>query len=83
MERHFVVECDSAMSTVFVYEVTKEYTSEGAVYHREAERGQLFNEFPGPKLYGKLDLLLITADRIKDAKPIAPEPQELLQPKEQ
>lgn len=72
MKRQFVIDCDTAYHTVAVYEVTKEITADGVEYKRDTEES-IFNEFLGPKFYGKLDAILISRDRLENAKPIDPE----------
>jgi hypothetical protein len=72
-EKFFVVECDTEYSAVYVYEVSKDYEGGTVNYHRSAKDGSVVNGHLTPKFYGKLDALLVTADKIKDAKPIVPE----------
>jgi hypothetical protein len=76
MKRQFVIECDTEMSTVFVDEVTKDFENGTVNYHKEAGGKPLLFGFLGPKFYGQLDALLITAEKIADAKEIEIEPAE-------
>jgi hypothetical protein len=73
MKKTFIIECDSNMSTVFLYEAKTECRAEGHV----AVRGEkIVNEYPTPKFYGILDSLIITDDRMRarfaNVKPIVP-----------
>lgn len=62
MEKSFVIECDSERSTVFVYEVDKAHERSEVIYKRPLGEPQIFNEFIGPKMYGKLQAILFSAD---------------------
>ena len=69
MRRFFVIEADTNYNTVWVHEVTQTFT-DTVNYHREASADSVINDFLGPKFYGKLDALLITAEKLKNAPPI-------------
>lgn len=73
MERYFVIEVED--HSVWVYEVSRDFSST-VDYKREAESHSIVSSHgaPTPKFYGKLDALLLTADRIEKAAPITPEP---------
>jgi hypothetical protein len=73
MEKSFVIECDSERSTVFVYEVDKAHERSEVIYKRPLGDPQTFNEFIGPKMYGKLQAILFSAETIHQAKPIEPQ----------
>lgn len=75
MEQQFVIETDSKMGTAFVYAVSKKFTDK-VVYEREAGVSGVICRVLGPKFYGELDLLLVTADKIENAAPITPETPE-------
>lgn len=76
MRQQIVIETDSEMGTVFAYAVSMDYTDK-VNYRREASDKPLLCRVLGPKFYGELDALLVTADKIKDAAPITPEPLKL------
>jgi len=73
MRRCFVIEADTDNYSAFVYEVQRTNDTNDYIYRREMGGNALFNELPGPKLYGKLHPLLVTKDTILKAKPIEPE----------
>jgi hypothetical protein len=78
MKRFVVIECDTEFSSVFVHEVKQEFTADndpakGVAYFRNPSDHALICDQPGPKFYGRLDALLITAGKIKNAAPIEPE----------
>ena len=75
MRRCFVIEADTDNYSAFVYEVFRKMSDDANsyVYSRQVTEDPLFNTIPGPKFYGQLDPLLVTKDRIKNAKPIEPE----------
>lgn len=73
MERHFVISCDTGLSTVFVREVTRTF-SKTADYHHDPSGPIIICGFPDPKFYGQLDALLVTRQKVEKANPIVPEP---------
>lgn len=72
MKKFFVIETDTEMYSVFVYEVEQSF-SDQVNYVREAGIRAVVHESPGPKFYGKLDSLLITRNTLENAAPITPE----------
>lgn len=72
MKTQFVIECDTDYCTISVHEVTKKITGDGVEYGREV-CNPIFSDFIGPRFYGKLDTLLISRERIKEAPPITPQ----------
>jgi len=81
MKRFFVIDADTEMHSVFVHELTREFTAEDGdraiAYHRAASADSLICDSLSPRFYGKLDALLITADKLNNAAPITPEPAEV------
>lgn len=72
MKKTFIIECDSEMSTVFLYEATEPKFNDDKWI---VERGEkITNRYPDPKFYGVLDSLLITSDRIAEPKEVVPDP---------
>lgn len=88
MRKTFIIECDSSMDSVFLYEAESEYEYKpGEVDRQVAVRGEkITNEYPTPKFYGILDSLLITAERVRNkfanVRPIIPEPPRTSAPAE-
>jgi len=72
MKRHFVIECDTEYNSVFVYEVSRDFSST-VDYHREPVVEAVFHDFLSPKFYGKLDAILFSKERIENAPPITPQ----------
>lgn len=70
MTRFFIIEVNDGFETAFVYEVTKTI-SQTIDYHRDPGP-PVFNTFPGPHFYGKLDVLINQKQRIETATPIEP-----------
>lgn len=73
MKRFLLIECDTRFSSVFVREVTQNFKDGMVNYTHEVGSKFDIQEFPGPKFYGMLDVLLVTAGRIANAEPIEPE----------
>jgi hypothetical protein len=80
MERHIIIETYSRYNTVWVYEAVREFTENGVVYKRSSKDAALIFGLLSPKLYGQLDALIVTADKIEKAEPITPEVQQPLTP---
>lgn len=77
MKTFLVIECDTEFHTVFVHQVTREFTADpdanrGVAYHRSASQSSEIADPPSPEFYGKLDALLLTAGKLADAAPITP-----------
>ena len=79
MKQAFIIETDSEMSSVFLYEGQAKYdTKEDRWVIVRGEK--IINALPDPKFYGILDSLIITQPRIlkrfQKVKPITPEQPE-------
>lgn len=73
MQRYFVIECDTEYSNVFVYEVSKDFENGTVNYHKSSpEDHSVVMGTPGPSLYGKLDVLLVSRDKLENAESIQP-----------
>ena len=76
MLKTFIIECDSEMESVFLYEAEKKLDATG---HWIAVRGdKVINAMPDAKFYGILDSLIITESRMlrrfKNVPSLTPEP---------
>ena len=73
MNHHFVIDIDDGF--VRVLEVEREYGSDGRIhYHRDPAAPSLVRTYVlDPWFYGQLDALLVTPQKIANAKPIVPE----------
>jgi len=77
MKKSFIIECDSDMESVFLYEGEMKYETSGDRW--VAVRGEkIINSYPDPKFFGILDSLLITQSRVvskfANVLPLIPEP---------
>ena len=78
MIKSFVIEVNTEDNFVRVFEVAREYTADhdpqrGVAYHRAAtDIGVVRNIGVNPRLWGKLDALLVTHEKIENAAPIEP-----------
>lgn len=83
MKKTFIIECDSDMDTIFLYEAGN------PIYEVSRDRWivirgeKIINSHPDAKFYGILDSLLITSSRVRsrfsNVLPIIPEPPPALQ----
>ncbi len=75
MERYFVIETKSDEAYAHVYEVTKDYSVNGVEYRRPAEgTTRVMCSRVNPEFFGKLDAVLVTKDKLDNARPIDPIP---------
>ena len=73
MNHHLVIDIEDGF--IRVLEVEREYGSDGRIhYYRSPSAPSLVRTFePSPRFYGQLDALLVTPQKIANAKPIVPE----------